>query len=98
MLKKAIIVCGIATAAAASFLAYDYMTAPQTPPARDVVTYHVVQSGDTLWEIAGHYMDYETGSNRGILDFEEGILQENPGLEGGKLYPGQVIKIRYKVK
>lgn len=43
-------------------------------------------------------MDYETGSNRGILEFEEGILQENPGLEGGRLFPGQVIKIRYKVK
>nr|DAO43281.1 MAG TPA: LysM [Caudoviricetes sp.] len=98
MLKKAIIVCSIATVAAASFLVYDFVTAPQTPPARDVVTYHVVQSGDTLWEIAGHYMDYETGSNRGILDFEEGILSENPGLEGGRLIPGQVIKIRYKVK
>ena len=98
MLKKAIIVCGIATVAAASFLAYDFVTATQTPPVRDVVTYHVVQSGDTLWEIAGHYMNYETGSNRGILDFEEGILSENPGLEGGRLFPGQVIKIRYKVK
>lgn len=98
MLKKAIIVCGIATAAAASFLAYDYMTAPPSPPARDVTTFHVVQSGDTLWEIAGHYMDYETGSNRGILDFEEGILSENPGLEGGRLFPGQVIRIKYKAK
>lgn len=98
MLKKAIIVCGIATVAAASFLAYDYLTAPPAPPAKDVVAYHVVQSGDTLWEVSAHYMDYETGSNRGILEFEEGILDENPGLEGGKLYPGQVIKIRYKVK
>jgi len=49
-------------------------------------TVHTIESGDTLWEIARA----SKGNTRDIV-FE--IEQRNPGLDAGRLIPGQRILV-----
>lgn len=60
---------------------------------------YVVQEGDTLWDIAGTYMEKNTGSQRYIREFQQEIIARNPEMwfGGGAVHPGQEIKITYCV-
>ena len=62
---------------------------------------YVVKKGDTLRHIAETYLEKNTGGRRYILEFEEGIIENNPALQNGNsghIHPGQKLKITYWVK
>ena len=62
---------------------------------------YVVKKGDTLRHIAETYLEKNTGGRRYILEFEEGIIENNPTLQhgnSGNIHPGQKLKITYWVK
>ena len=58
---------------------------------------YVVQPGDTLWGIIEEYRE-EYAPDVYILDFQEDVLDCNPGLRErqGQVKPGDIIKIKYK--
>ena len=59
---------------------------------------YTVQKGDTLRHIAEEYLPKNTGGRRYILEFEQGIIENNPALQNGNaghIHPGQQLKITY---
>ncbi|WP_313994137.1 LysM domain-containing protein [uncultured Selenomonas sp.] len=58
---------------------------------------YVVKSGDTLWGIAEEYVAKNTGTRRYILEYKEGIYENNPWLveRKGEIFPGDEIKVTY---
>lgn len=61
---------------------------------------YVVQPGDTLWAIAEEYVSKNTGTRRYILEYKEGIYENNPWLvdRGGTICPGDKLTLTYWVK
>lgn len=61
---------------------------------------YTVKSGDTLWGIAETYCAKNTGTRRYILEYKEGMYENNPWLveRRGEIYPGDEIKVTYWVK
>ena len=61
---------------------------------------YVVKAGDTLWDIAETYCSKNTGTRRYILEYKEGIYENNPWLveRKGLICPGDEIKVTYWVK
>lgn len=61
---------------------------------------YVVRPGDTLWGIAEEYLAKNTGTRRYILEYKEGIYENNPWLvdRGGLIRPGDKLTLTYWVK
>ena len=61
---------------------------------------YVVRPGDTLWGIAEEYCAKNTATRRYILEYKEGMYENNPWLveRRGEIYPGDEIKVTYWVK
>jgi nucleoid-associated protein YgaU len=58
---------------------------------------HIVQPGETLWDIAGYYYNGNHNLWHSIYDKNTDIIRENPQFIGGQtvvwIYPGQELKI-----
>ena len=61
---------------------------------------YTVRPGDTIWGIAEEYCAKNTGTKRYILEYKEGIYENNPWLveRKGEIYPGDRITVTYWVK
>jgi len=61
---------------------------------------YTVRPGDTLWGIAEEYLAKNTGTRRYILEYKEGIYENNPWLvdRGGLIRPGDKLTLTYWVK
>jgi lysM domain protein len=61
---------------------------------------YTVRPGDTIWGIAERYVAKNTGTRRYILEYKEGMYENNPWLldRDGIIYPGDEIKVTYWVK
>ena len=61
---------------------------------------YTVQRGDTLWTIGEEYVAKNTHGSRYLLEFIEGIKQNNSALvkSHGQVEPGQKLRITYWVK
>lgn len=61
---------------------------------------YVVKAGDTLWDIAETYCSKNTGTCRYILEYKEGIYENNPWLvdRKGLICPGDQLVLTYWVK
>ena len=61
---------------------------------------YVVRPGDTIWGIAETYCSKNTGTRRYILEYKEGIYENNPWLveRKGLLQPGDQLVLTYWVK
>ena len=61
---------------------------------------YVVRPGDTIWGIAEEFCAKNTGTRRYILEYKEGMYENNPWLveRDGMIYPGDEIKVTYWVK
>lgn len=62
---------------------------------------YVVQQGDCLWSIGQEFMQKNTGGRRYILEYIEGIKEQNPWIKNERnyvLYPGDRVKVTYWVK
>ncbi|BEU88706.1 hypothetical protein TAMA11512_21700 [Selenomonas sp. TAMA-11512] len=61
---------------------------------------YVVKPGDTVWSIAEEYLPKNTYSRRYILEYVEGIKENNPWLVERKsqLQPGDELVMTYWVK
>lgn len=58
---------------------------------------YVVRPGDTLWGIAESYCSKNTGTRRYILEYKEGIYENNPWLVEckGMIQPGDQLVLTY---
>lgn len=61
---------------------------------------YTVKQGDTLWGIAEEYLAKNTGTRRYILEYKEGIYENNPWLvdRKGMICPGDQLTLTYWVK
>jgi len=61
---------------------------------------HIVKPGETLWGICEEYVAKNTGTCRYILEYKEGVYENNPFLleRGGAIYPGDRLTMTYWVK
>ena len=61
---------------------------------------YIVRPGDTIWGIAEEYVAKNTATHRYILEYKEGMYENNPWLmeRKGEIYPGDEIKVTYWVK
>mgnify|MGYP000919884428 CR=1 FL=1 len=61
---------------------------------------YTVRPGDTIWGIAEEYLQKNTATRRYILEYKEGIYENNPWLveRRGEIYPGDEIRVTYWVK
>ena len=61
---------------------------------------YTVKSGDTLWNICEEYVAKNTGTCRYILEYKEGVYENNPWLvdRKGMLQPGDRLTMTYWVK
>ena len=61
---------------------------------------YVVRPGDTIWGIAEEFCAKNTGTKRYILEYKEGMYENNPWLveRAGMIYPGDKLTLTYWVK
>lgn len=95
--KKVIAGCVIAGAAilCAGMAAYD-----DGKNAVLVEEVYTVRPGDTLWGIAEEFCAKNTATCRYILEYKEGMYENNPWLveRKGMIYPGDQLTLTYWVK
>jgi lysM domain protein len=58
---------------------------------------YVVKAGDTLWGISETYLRKNSGTRRYILEYKEGIYENNPWLveRKGLIQPGDQLVLTY---
>lgn len=61
---------------------------------------YIVRPGDTIWGIAEEFYAKNTGTRRYILEYKEGIYENNPWLveRKGLLQPGDQLVLTYWAK
>lgn len=61
---------------------------------------YIVKPGDTLWGISETYLRKNTATRRYILEYKEGIYENNPWLvdRKGLIRPGDELQMTYWVK
>ena len=72
----------------------------ERPNAVLVEEVYTVRPGDTLWNICEEYVAKNTGTVRYILEYKEGIYENNPWLvdRKGLIRPGDQLVLTYWVK
>lgn len=72
----------------------------ERPNAVLVEEVYTVRPGDTLWNICEEYVAKNTGTVRYILEYKEGIYENNPWLvdRKGLICPGDQLVLTYWVK
>lgn len=72
---------------------------PQHPNVETLSTVYTVKHGDTLRDISENFLPLNTADRVYILEFENRIIENNQELQADRtIYPGQRIKIEYKVR
>ena len=61
---------------------------------------YTVRPGDTIWDIAEEYVAKNTATRRYILEYKEGMYENNPWLvdRKGLIRPGDELQMTYWVK
>ena len=61
---------------------------------------YTVRPGDTIWGIAEEFCAKNTATCRYILEYKEGMYENNPWLveRKGMIYPGDQLTLTYWVK